>query len=307
MKYLRTFLKSALYATWPLFHRKQELGNRIPVLCYHRVLPDLDEELSFEIWSILPAQYESQMAFLAENHFTTLSLTEYAQMAQGLLPVKEKSILLTFDDGFADNYAIAWSLARKYQLKINLFLTTGYIGALQPIFMAQDGYTLTVPVPLQKSEHTLRGHIRNFPNLWMPLTWEQIREMQAAGVQHGFHSHSHRNLALLTPDALGEDIGAGLAVMERELGQRPRYFALPYGFYHDYTPAIIDTLKHFQLELIFGTHYGRAQLPSTRQVFPRISITAGDDMMIFQQKIFGMYDWFESVQTLSHRIFKRYI
>jgi peptidoglycan/xylan/chitin deacetylase (PgdA/CDA1 family) len=290
------FLKIA----WRLIKKKPRTGNRIPVLCYHRVLPALSEAEPYQIWSILPEQFETQLTLLRDEGFTTLSLTEFERMARGLSPVQERAVLLTFDDGFADNYEIAWNIAQKFNAKINLFICPEYVGLPHPVFMRPNGYEAADAALLGINSESVRRHLKKFPHLWKPLTWRELREMQDAGVQIGLHSQNHRNLARLTPQELVTDTSIGLAVMEQELGQRPRYFALPYGCYEHYTPQVIATLMSLGLELIFAAHAGLARLPSRQSLFPRILITQQDNRDTFRQKICGVYDWWEEISRITN-------
>ncbi len=292
--------RAATWITWELVPRKPDIDNRIPVLCYHRVLPDYIET-SDPIYTILPEQFESQMAFLANKGFNSLSLQEFAGIVRGSRPLIDRSVLLTFDDGYTDTYAIAWPIAKKYHIKINIFICTGYIGLAQPIFMREDGYLVVKNSALGSEEHTgWQSHLRKFPQLWRPLTWGELREMKEAGVQIGFHSHSHRNLALLTPGEMVNDIATGVSIWERELGDRPKFFALPYGWYDSYTPEVIAILKNFGLELIFTAHLGRFHRFGDQPVCPRISIYQEDNLEVFQRKLLGAYDWLGQIQRGEH-------
>jgi peptidoglycan/xylan/chitin deacetylase (PgdA/CDA1 family) len=301
--HLRLLLKrSCLGILEPLVATTHTAANCIPVLCYHRVLPELIEEEPFSVWSILPEQFESQMAFLTGNGFNTLSLSEYARMARGLEPVKERSVLITFDDGFGDNYAIAWMIAQKYNIKINLFICPSYISQMHPIVMQQDGYEAANSIIFARRDESVRAHIGKYPQLWRPLNWQELKRMQGSGVDIGLHSHRHRNLTLLTTKDQVIDTATGIAVMSRELGQRPKFYALPYGWFDHYTPEIISMLQSFSLELIFAAHLGRAKLPSNQQIFPRILITQQDNLATFRQKIEGVHDWWGNILRITHAL-----
>jgi len=285
---------------WHLLFKHRDIGNRIPVLCYHRVLPDLIEG-RVPLYTVLPEQFEAQMAFLAAADFNSLSLEEYAEIARGRRPLVKRGVLVTFDDGYADNYAMAWPIAQKYQIKINLFICTGSVGQAHPIFMAPDGYAVSPHRPALMEDRTdLKNHLRHFPHLWRPLTWEEIRKMQHSGVEIGFHSHRHRKLALLPPEEIATDIATGLEVFARELGYRPKFFALPYGWYDSYTPEVIRTLQRFNLQLIFATHLDRAPLPSDAWIFPRIVVLQQDNLATFQRKLFGAHDWPAHLRRLKN-------
>jgi peptidoglycan/xylan/chitin deacetylase (PgdA/CDA1 family) len=294
----RVFLKKIFLETCRFIGKESKNYHRIPVLCYHRVLPEI---LTLP-GSVLPEQFDSQLNVLREEGFKTLSLTEYERMARGLDPIRERSVLLTFDDGFADNYAIAWKIAQKHNIKINLFICTSTIGQASPAVMGMDGCLEANSVHQRKLEESVRPYLRKFPHLWRPLTWQELREMQDSGVQIGFHSHNHRNMALLTPQELVTDTISGLGVMERELGQRPRFFAFPYGFYQHYTPQVISSLTSLGIDLIFAAHPGLTKLPSRQLLFPRIAILQQDDLATFRQKIWGAYDWREEILQKSQAI-----
>jgi peptidoglycan/xylan/chitin deacetylase (PgdA/CDA1 family) len=288
---IKRFIKNSLVEiAWQVIYKRANIYNYIPVLCYHRILPEFIEDNSQPIYTVSPEQFESQMAFLADNGFTSLSLDEYALMAKGLHPITERCVLINFDDSYADNYEIAWHIAQRYNIKMNLFICTDYIGQSTPIIMLQDGYISANSDFIRKNETYIKYHITKFPHLWRPLNWLELREMQNSGVQIGSHSHSHRNLALLTSDEIIADIKTSLTLIARELDYQTKYFAIPYGAYEHYTPEVISILNSFSFDLIFSTHLGRARLPSNGLPFPRILIHQQDNLMVFQRKLFGAYD-----------------
>jgi peptidoglycan/xylan/chitin deacetylase (PgdA/CDA1 family) len=299
---LKIFLAdTASRLAWHLGHNKQDTGNSIPVLCYHRVLPEF-VETGVPIYTILPEQFEAQMAFLSGEGFVSLSLSDYAEIVQGLKPPPRRAVLITFDDGFADNYGIAWPIAKKYQFTLNLFLCTGLMGEDHPVIMTRHGYVLLKNGRMPGPDSDVWEHIQKFPELWRPLNWQELGEMKDAGVHFGFHSHSHRNLALMPPGDLVADLAGGLEMFERRWGYRPRFFALPYGWYDAYTPETINILGQLNMEFIFGTHLGRARLPCHHLVLPRLGIYQSDDLASFQRKLFGAYDWIEPLRLIKHRV-----
>ena len=95
----------------------------VPVLMYHHVLP----EAGFIASSI--AQFESQMRWLAENGWTTLDTETFRRYKRGETKVPKKSVLVTFDDGWRDNFIYAYPILKRYGLKATLFVVTGWIDA----------------------------------------------------------------------------------------------------------------------------------------------------------------------------------
>lgn len=280
--------------------QRQHLDKFTPIFCYHRILPEFIEDVNNPIYTLLPEQFESQMAFLAEQGFNSLSLQEFADIVRGSRSLEKPSVLITFDDGYADNYSIAWPIANKYKIKLNLFICTSNIGSTDSILFYNDGYlSAKVPEP-NGGIREVQAHIRDFPHLWRPLNWQELREMRESGTQIGFHSHRHRRLPLLTQEELVNDITTGLGVFESNLGYRPRFFALPYGGYDSYNSQVIAALQGFALDFIFTTHSGRARIPSAQTIFPRFLVYQQDNLVLFQRKILGGYDWLGPIEWLEH-------
>lgn len=103
-------------------------GNKkLRILCYHRVC-DVDENFMLDegVVSASPTEFERQMKFVSKyfNVITFRALEEYRD--NGKFP--ENSLIITFDDGYKDNYTNAYPILKKYGLPATIFLTTGYIG-----------------------------------------------------------------------------------------------------------------------------------------------------------------------------------
>jgi peptidoglycan/xylan/chitin deacetylase (PgdA/CDA1 family) len=276
--------KAATRAAWPVtrLDRKGHLSGPV-VLCYHRVLPR-NSSARLPAYAVTPEQFRDQMSLLTREGFTSLTLEEFQEAARGERELAPRSILITFDDGFADNYLLAWPIARECGIKLNLFLCTGLIAG------ETDEAQLTIADRENKSNH---------PHLWQALTWTQVREMSAAEVCTGFHSHTHRNVARLRREELAADAAKGILLFTRELGARPTCFAFPYGHYGSYSDAAISVLREQGLELFFTTEMGRARANSANPI-PRIVIHPEDDLQSFRRKLYGGYDWVGSVRRFGY-------
>lgn len=162
----------------------------VPILAYHQVsnVP--------EIYSIDPEEFEQQMQYLANHGYTAISLSElFAARTDGsLLP--EKPVIITFDDGYADNYLTALPIMEKYGMKSTVFVITGKVG---------------------QAEY---------------LTWEQIREMQARNTEIASHTHSHVALNEISPAMLSDELNRSKQLLEEHLQQPVEFLAYPYGQYN---------------------------------------------------------------------------
>lgn len=273
-------IKTARYFAqlkWTLSRGSKVIGKRIPVLCYHRVLPEYIES-DIPIYSLLPEQFADHMQFLAEQGFTSLSLNEYDQLIKGQMLLPERGVLVTFDDGFADFYLQALPISQRYGIKLNLFFSTGFI---------QDGVAdIYDKLPMQA-----RTHKEKYPELWRALTWNEIRDMSAAGVGLGFHGYTHRKFAKLSSEEMRQEFKLSLSECHHQLNYQLRYFAFPHGSQDSYNNESILIAKKFGCELIFSTNSSRTPIDSTTDLISRLVIYQEDDRLSFALKLFGGYDW----------------
>jgi peptidoglycan/xylan/chitin deacetylase (PgdA/CDA1 family) len=101
-------------------------SRKLIILCYHRIC-NTDESFMLDegVVSTTPGEFETQMKFVSK-HFNVITfrrLAEYRKM--GRFP--KNALIITFDDGYRDNYTTAYPVLRKYGLSATIFLTTGYI------------------------------------------------------------------------------------------------------------------------------------------------------------------------------------
>lgn len=109
--------------------RESRLQDGPIVLAYHRVLPDPGKEYPFdeELISTDPVSFERQLKFVKRNfHVTNFQRMHEEMRNEGR--IARGSLVITFDDGYADNYEIAYPLLRKYGLTATVFVTTGHVG-----------------------------------------------------------------------------------------------------------------------------------------------------------------------------------
>lgn len=183
-----------------------------PILMYHYVsVPPAGADIYRRDLSVTPARFESHLKYLADAgyHVTTLDDLLYA-VAQGReLPVKP--VILTFDDGYEDNYTNAFPLLQKYDMVGHFFVISDFVNQERP------GY----------------------------MTWPQIEEMAAAGQRFGSHSRDHPSLKGQSDDHLIWQALGGKEALEEHLGQHPRWISYPAGQYDDRTIAVYESAGYW--------------------------------------------------------------
>lgn len=175
------------------------------LLIYHRVGGGTTNELDMEV-----AAFERQLDVLAEHDVVSLDTALDRLDAGDARP----SVVLTFDDGFADVYANAWPLLRERQLPFTIYLATAYLGQT-----------------MRWESATAKG------TPGRGLSWDQVRRMQDSGLLTlGNHTHHH-----VRPEHLTEaELDACSDAIFARCGVRPRHFTYPWGIP---VPVMEDALR----------------------------------------------------------------
>ena len=180
-------------------------SSRLALFAYHSISADGPEWLSLP-----PETFERQLAMLARAGFETGGSDALDAAVRGERPSRPTA-LLTFDDGYRDNYTTALPLLREAGAKAIVFI-------LPPL--VDDGAPLLWP--------EVEDHVRAHPDVMRSLDWSMVEEMAEAGVEFGSHGLRHPHLPALDGDELREElIDSRRRIVER-LG-RCDTFAYPFG------------------------------------------------------------------------------
>lgn len=218
------------------------------LLIYHRIGASTQDELD-----VPKEQFLAQLAAL-EKH-DVVSLDSALDRIERL--DRRPSVVLTFDDGFADVYENAWPALRERQLPFTVYLATAYMG--EP--MVWEGSTAQGP----------HG---------MGMTWRQLEEMLASGLcTIGNHTHNHVRPEELTVAELDECS----AVIEDHLGVRPAHFTYPWGvMVPDIEPALRERFRSSSTGIL-----GRNGPATDPARLNRIPVRQSDPIGFFEAKLAG--------------------
>jgi peptidoglycan/xylan/chitin deacetylase (PgdA/CDA1 family) len=194
-------------------------GVRVPILVYHSVRPSfigqtrIQRELDVE-----PAVFDKELSHLEERGYTVITLDALVDnLTKGTL-LPSKPVVLTFDDGWGDQYENALPLLEKHRIKATFFV---YTNAL--------------------------GH-KHF------MTWEQIKDLDARGMTIGAHTKTHPYLPkIVDPARLRDEIIGSKKALEQRLGKEVRLFAYPFGHYNE---QIISIVKEVGFAAARSTYVG---------------------------------------------------
>lgn len=151
----------------------------VPVLMYHHVTP------AGGMIAATPDVFEDQIARLARAGYQSLSADQFAACLAGA-PVPERSVLITFDDGYLNNWVHAHPVLARHGMRAVLFIITGWIGdgPVRP-HAGQGG-----PLPATPDHDACKQLVAAGRADEVMLRWSEIEAMRAAGTFE-FHSHTH--------------------------------------------------------------------------------------------------------------------
>ena len=202
-------------------------AHTVPVLMYHHVSPSAGGiTCSIE-------NFEDQLRWLQQNQYTSLTTQEFAAHLEGQV-VPRRSVLITFDDGYLDNWVYAYPLLKKYGFNAVLFIVTSWVhyGPPRPTMDDAD-------VPETPSHRECGERIRSGQSDQVMLSWSEIQHMQADGTFE-FHSHTHTHTRWDKSDQasdknalMQEELALSRAALEQNLGFVSEHFCWPQGYFDD--------------------------------------------------------------------------
>ena len=191
----------------------QRLTHGTPILMYHAFGKPGEPPSRY----ILPEhRFARQMAWLKRLGYHVISLENYLRYRHGGRLPSARSVVITIDDGYADNYSVAYPILRRYGFPATIFLVSGYVG---------DANRWDEP-----------GLLRSRAL----MSWTEIREMLQSGVTFGAHTRTHPVLTAVSPDRAHAEIAGSRAELEQELGQPILLFSYPHGEYDATTRSIVE-------------------------------------------------------------------
>ncbi|MEU6668929.1 polysaccharide deacetylase family protein [Streptomyces sp. NPDC046727] len=172
----------------------------VPILMYHSVAAVPSD--ATRALSVAPEAFGEQMAVIGGLGLTPVTTADLAGRWRSGRPLPARPVLITFDDGYEGVHRHALPVLARHGFPATLFVSTGWL----------------------RGTHDTGGG----PDTM--LDWRQVRELAAAGVEIGGHSHTHPQLDQLPDAELGTELARCTEIVTGELGARPLSFAYPYGY-----------------------------------------------------------------------------
>ncbi|WP_052045154.1 polysaccharide deacetylase family protein [Caloranaerobacter azorensis] len=239
---------------------KINFAEDVPVLMYHHLLEKKDIKGKFVNDSAVIAveSFNQQMKILHEQGYTTITLDELEKYLKGEILLPEKSILITFDDGYKSNYVYAYPLLKQYGFRATVFIITRYI-------------------PYHMTEFN--------PEKLQIISWQEIQRsrdvFEFASHTHDLHRLNDKNISYVIckdKEEVFRDLKFSMEILDT------KYLAYPYGQYNEET---LNILRKLGYTLAFTIKPGKVKPGDDLLQLKRIRINPNINIWRFK-KIIGV-------------------
>ena len=230
----------------------------VPVMMYHRV--SLADESPMN--TVSPKAFAEQMDFLKKNGYGVITLDDFVEGNKARKKFSHKTVVITFDDGYKDNFKNAFPILKKYHFPAAIFLISDFIGIN--------------------------------PNL---LSWDQIKEMsQYDIITFGSHTRRHVYLPEESEEDLNNEIVESKRIIEEHLGKPVYYFAYPSGGFSEHIKSLVAMAGY---KAAFTTNRGHDRYNRDLYELSRIRFNDWDSSIVLWAKLSGYYNLFRKLKP-SH-------
>jgi peptidoglycan/xylan/chitin deacetylase (PgdA/CDA1 family) len=218
---------------------------------YHSVDPDAEPGNRL---AVKPESFERQMRFLRRMRYNVVTVEELARLIASGGRIPARTVAITLDDGYRNNYAHAFPILKKYRIPVTLFIIVDEVGRPQ--------------------------HDRLF--------WEEIMEMRDSGLVHiGSHCMGPDPLIKLSDDEVVRQVRESKRVLEERLARPVNVFSYPEGMY---TERIQEVVRDAGYTAAVATNPGKKSSRSDIFALKRLRIgPSSDNLFVFWVEASGYY------------------
>lgn len=251
----------------------------IPIFMYHHVNPNKGDMVT-----ITPEDFGAQMRFLKESGCRTLTLTEAIGASLGTFETKEKCCVITFDDGYLDNFVYAYPEIAANGIKAAVFIVTDWIDAASSAREDKKSAAVDECKKRPPTHNYAKTLIAEGLHHKAVMNWDMISEMNS-GAPVEFHSHtmSHLECDKAEPDKLAVELAGSKDAINAMLNKDCKYLCWPKGLNN---AAAIEAAKEAGYEGIFTTAPGVIKKGIDPFAMPRIAIKEGASWLKSRLKIY---------------------
>ena len=221
----------------------------VPIIMYHSI----DNPHHFSGIVVSPDHFRKQIKYLKKHRYNVISLDRLVTAIKEKKSLPKNSVVITFDDGYEDNYTNAFSILKEYNFPATIFVIVNLVG--------HEGY----------------------------VTWEQLREMGKYGITTGSHTLDHVHLPGVPLEWQSHQIKDSKKIIEEKLGHKIDYLAYPSGGFSDGTKDIVEEAGY---KGACTTNRGNKRFNEDVYELKRIRFKDKDTGLVMWMKLSGYYNLF---------------
>jgi len=227
----------------------------VPILMYHHI----DSNAGRSKLSVSPESFKRQMEFLKKHNYNIVSLTTLAELLKSKASMPRKTIAVTFDDGYEDNYSNAFPVLREYDIPATIFVATDKVG--------REGY----------------------------VDWRQLEEMASYGIDIGSHTLSESYLPDVKDEKkLYKEIYNSRVAIKERLPEEAEFIAYCSG---GFNKKIKDMVIGAGYKGACATNPGKDYPDNDIYALKRVRISrTSDSMFVFWIESSGIYTWIKEMR-----------
>lgn len=214
----------------------------ICILAYHCIGYEKNNGLK-----VPQQQFRKQMEYIKDNCYTTITLQQLSKFILENKPIPQKSVVITFDDGYVDNFQYAYPILKEFNLNATVFV---------------------IAKTIDKS--------KNY------LTSNQLKELQANGIDIQSHTLVHEELTTLSYEKQLNTLKESKKILENPLNKKVSYIAYPYAKYNNNTIKAANDAG-YSMGFILGGRVARKN--DGIYTLHRISVIPSDSMDVLKARL----------------------
>lgn len=252
-------------------------GRQFGVLMYHRVTDPVAGQ-PVPTWNMTPARLREQLAGLLKRGFRPWPLRKVLEYRRRRFALPRRVFVVTFDDGYANNFTHALPILTELQVPATIFLATAYVGK---------------PEPFPFDDWAAKGSASIPGDAWQPLSLDQCKQLQASElIELAAHTHTHQDFRGRL-DAFRADLRQCRDFLRDELGIAEATFAFPYGTKRlgFSGPALARVVRETGFRCSLTTEATLGRIDGDPFDWGRFQVDQGDSAAIIAGKLSGWYEW----------------
>ncbi len=211
-----------------------EKGAKILVLNYHKVD---HQEISL---SVTPEDFDRQLRYIRDSGYHAISMDDMYNAIAGTGELPPNPVLITFDDGYKDNYTNAYPILKRHGFKATIFVISDFVG--------RENY----------------------------MNWDELRAMAKDGFNIESHTATHESLTDISDERLEHELAHSKKKIEEEIGREVNFLAYPTGAYNLH---IAQKVKDAGYKAAFTVKYGNTDVNSNIFALERVPVFHTENTM----------------------------